>query len=97
MSKFDAEEQEILEAYHGGRLEKVALSAEEIESYRAAARAVSRKEKRVNIRISARDLEDLQIKAIEEGLPYQTLMASVLHKYTTGQLVLRSWGQGDAR
>lgn len=48
---------------------------------------MGRKEKRVNIRISARDLEDLQVKAKEEGMPYQTLMASVLHKYAAGKLV----------
>ena len=40
----------------------------------------------VDIRLSARDLEDLKVKALEEGMPYQTLMASVLHRYATGQL-----------
>lgn len=90
MADLDREEREILQAYQEDRLERVALTAEEIATYRAAARAVSRKEKRVNIRLSARDLEDLQIRAMEEGLPYQTLMASVLHKYATGQLVAKS-------
>ncbi len=90
MADLDQEELEILEAYQSDRLERVALSAEEIATYRAAARAISRKEKRVNIRISARDLEDLQVKAMEEGLPYQTLMASVLHRYATGRLVAKS-------
>lgn len=87
MIELDQEEREILEAYRQGRLERFSLSKEEIEKYRKAARAVSRKDKRINIRISARDLEDLQIKAMEEGTPYQTLIASVLHKYVTGQLV----------
>jgi len=87
MIELDAEEQEILEAYQRDQLESVALSAREIEGYREAARAVSRKDKRVNIRMSARDLEDLQIKAIEAGMPYQTLMASVLHKFAAGRLV----------
>ncbi len=90
MPDLDQEEMEILKAYHGGQLERVALSAEEIAGYRAAARAASQKSKRVNIRISARDLEDLQVRAMQEGLPYQTLMASVLHRYVTGQLVARS-------
>lgn len=90
MADLNEEEFEILQAFQDDRLERVALTAEEIAAYRAAAAATSRKEKRVNIRISARDLEDLQIKAMEEGLPYQTLMASVLHKYVTGRLVTKS-------
>ena len=45
------------------------------------------KDKRVNIRISSRDLDDIQAKAAEEAIPYQTLMSSVLHKYVTGRLV----------
>jgi hypothetical protein len=45
------------------------------------------KDKRVNIRISSRDLDDIQAKAAEEAVPYQTLMSSVLHKYVTGRLV----------
>lgn len=87
MVDLDQEEREILKAYQEGRLERIALSAEEVEGYREAARAAARKDKRVNIRLSVRDLEDLQIKAREEGLPYQTLVASVLHKYVTGELV----------
>jgi predicted DNA binding CopG/RHH family protein len=43
-----------------------------------------RKDKRINIRISSRDLEALQRRAIEEGLPYQSLVPSVLHKYVSG-------------
>lgn len=89
MSELDREEREILEAYREGKLEPVVLSAEEIERYRNAARAVSRKDKRVNIRMSSVDLRDLQIRAMQEGVPYQTLMSSVLHKFVTGKLVER--------
>jgi predicted DNA binding CopG/RHH family protein len=89
MSKLDREEREILAAYRQGKLERVALSAEEIERYREAARAVSRKDKRVNIRMSSVDLRELQIRAMKEGIPYQTLMASVLHKYVAGKLIER--------
>lgn len=53
---------------------------------RAAARATAIKDKRVNIRLSAGDLQDIQVKALEEGMPYQTLIASVLHKYVSGRL-----------
>ena len=54
------------------------------------AAASLRKDKRVNIRISEHDLLALQRKALEEGIPYQTLIASILHKYLTGALVPRS-------
>ena len=87
MAELDREEREILDAYHAGRLERIALTREEIEDYREAARAVSRKTKRINIRLSARDLEDLQVKAAEEGMPYQTLISSVLHKFASGRLI----------
>lgn len=87
MTELESEEREILEAYSQDRLERVPLTRDEIERYREAARAVGRKDRRINIRLSSRDVEDLQVKAMEEGLPYQTLIASVLHKYVSGQLV----------
>jgi len=55
--------------------------------YREAARAMLRKDKRVNIRISERDLVRLQKTAMQEGLPYQTLISSILHKFINGRLV----------
>ncbi len=60
---------------------------EKLERHRVYARSTMSKEKPVNIRLSAKDLEDLKIRAMEEGIPYQTLMGSVLHKYVTGRLV----------
>ncbi len=89
MNELDNDEREILEAYQTGLLEPVALSREEIERYRAAARAVSLKDKRVNIRVAAPDLELLKVRAMQEGLPYQSLIASILHRFVTGQLVTR--------
>lgn len=89
MSPLNREEQEVLDAYTQGRLEKVALTKEDIERYREAATAVTRKDQRVNIRMSSQDLEDLKIKAMEEGVPYQTLMSSVLHRFVTGRLVAK--------
>ena len=50
-------------------------------------RATLTKNRRVNIRVSTQDVSDIQARAVEEGIPYQTLMASVLHKFATGQLV----------
>ena len=80
------EERDILESYENDEWISVATKPE-IEKFRAAAKATFKKNKRVNIRISEMDLELLQERAMIEGLPYQTLMSSVLHKYITGRLI----------
>lgn len=85
MSKLDAYEREVLEAYESGKLKPVASKAE-LQRLRAAARATGTKDKRVNIRLSTADLLDIQAKALAEGMPYQTLIASILHKYVSGRL-----------
>lgn len=85
MSRLDPGEAELLAAYEGGKLSTVGTKAE-LARLRAAARATAIKDKRVNIRLSAGDLHDIQVRALEEGMPYQTLIASVLHKYVTGRL-----------
>jgi predicted DNA binding CopG/RHH family protein len=85
MPKIDADEQSLLGAYEQGKLRSIATKAE-LAKLRAAARATAIKDRRVNIRLSSGDLSDIQVKALEEGVPYQTLIASVLHKYVTGRL-----------
>jgi len=85
MSKLDPYELDVLQAYESGKLKSTATKAE-LQKMRAAARATAIKDKRVNIRLSAVDLMDIQAKALEEGMPYQTLISSVLHKYVTGKL-----------
>jgi predicted DNA binding CopG/RHH family protein len=85
MSKVDAYELEVLTAYEKGKLKSVATKAE-LAKLKAAARATAIKDRRVNIRLTSSDLSDIQVKALEEGVPYQTLIASVLHKYITGRL-----------
>ena len=85
MAKLDAYEREVLDAYEKGKLKSVATKSE-LESLKAAARATAIKDRRVNIRLSSIDLGDIQVKALQEGVPYQTLIASVLHKYVTGRL-----------
>jgi predicted DNA binding CopG/RHH family protein len=84
---FDEEELAILQALEAGSLKPVTDSAQRTESHRAAAVATFKKDQRLNIRISSRDLKNLQARALEEGIPYQTLAASLLHKYVSGQLV----------
>jgi predicted DNA binding CopG/RHH family protein len=77
MSKVDEYELEVLEAYEKGHLKSIATKTE-LAKLRAAARAIATKDRRVNIRLSAGDVRDIQVKALEEGVPYQTLIASVL-------------------
>ena len=85
MPKIDAYEREVLGAFEKGKLKSVATKAE-LAKFKAAARATAIKDRRVNIRLSSGDLSDIQVKALKEGVPYQTLIASVLHKYVTGRL-----------
>ena len=88
MSKIDAHEQQVIKAYEKGILKSVATKAE-LAKFKAAARVTAVKDRRVNIRLSSGDLSDIQVKALKEGVPYQTLIASVLHKYVTGRLAER--------
>jgi predicted DNA binding CopG/RHH family protein len=85
MSRVDAYEREVLRAFENGKLKSVATKGE-LEKFKAAARATAIKDRRVNIRLSSPDLSDIQVKAMQEGVPYQTLIASVLHKFVTGRL-----------
>jgi len=79
------EEKELLDSYEND--EWVSINeTEDMTKYKTIAKNTFKKNKRVNIRISEVDLELLQEKALIEGLPYQTLMSSVLHKYVTGRL-----------
>ena len=84
MSKIDAYELAVLADFEKGKFKSVATKGD-LEKIKAAARATALKDRRVNIRLSSIDLSDIQTKALEEGIPYQTLIASVLHKYVTGQ------------
>ena len=86
MSEFDPEETEILQAFENGKLERVQDADELLKQHQEYARATFRKDARINIRLSARDLRGLQKRALAEGIPYQTLIASILHKYVEGRL-----------
>ena len=85
--KLDPEEQDILDSFERGEWKPVANRSREIARHVRIVKNTLAKDKRVNIRISSKDLEQLQVIAVEDGLPYQTLMASVLHRYVSGRLV----------
>jgi len=86
MKKLDRYEQGILSAYVKGALVSARPTKAQLDSFRESARATFTKKRRVNIRLSTADLMDIQARAHEEGVPYQTLIASVLHKYVSGRL-----------
>ncbi len=87
MPKLDQEEREILEAFERGELKSIPQKTAELKRHRAYAAATFKKDKRINIRLGQRDLEALQKRALAEGMPYQTLIASVLHKFADGRLI----------
>lgn len=87
MSKLDTEEKEILEAFDAGKLKQNKDAKKQIKQHSAVAEATFKKDARINIRLSSRDLRSLQARALKEGIPYQTLVSSVLHKFIDGQLV----------
>jgi len=97
-------EKQISEDYEKGRFRSVDPSKAELKHFREAARATFVKNRRVNIRLSSSDLIDIQTRAAEEGVPYQTLIASVLHKFVAGRftekasrLITRSSGRSKRR
>ena len=86
MKKLDAYEKGLLTAYEKGELQSTSPSKADRTKFKAAATATFIKDRRINIRLSSPDLMDIQARALEEGIPYQTFIASVLHKYVSGRL-----------
>ena len=85
--KLQQDELELLASYEDEEWKSAKKVKEQKEQYRAYARATLRKDKRVNIRISEKDLLALQKRAVHQGIPYQTLISSVLHKYVNGGFI----------
>jgi predicted DNA binding CopG/RHH family protein len=82
----DKEESEILDAIEEGKWELVKPKKAELGHYAEIARNTFRKDQRMNIRISKADMDRIKTRAAEEGLPYQTLVASIIHKFASGNL-----------
>ena len=86
MNKFENEEQEILDAFNADELLRVPDAEDLKVRHQQYADAMFKKDARINIRLSSKDLRGLQKKALSEGIPYQTLVASIIHKYVEGRL-----------
>lgn len=89
--RFDDYEKELLESEDEFLSTAKEPGKREMQKLREAAKATLNKDKRINIRISSRDLGSLQRRAVRYGMPYQTLIASVLHRYITGDLAEKSF------
>ena len=97
MGKLDSEEKEIVDAFDSGKLKRVKNRKKEIDRHKQVAEATFRKDSRINIRISSKDLRALQKRALAEGIPYQTFVASILHKFIEGQLSEHAANNGSQR
>ena len=87
MGKYTEYEKDILESFESEEWQSSLDLEKEKKKYSQIARNTILKNKRINIRISERDLTKLKSRSVEEGLPYQTLISSILHKYISGKLV----------
>ena len=83
----DNEEKEILNDYEEDKFVEISGMDTEIKKHVEYAKETFLKNRRINIRISQRNLESIQRKALEEGIPYQTLISSLIHRYVSGKLV----------
>lgn len=85
-ANLNKEEKELLKSYENGEWEQVTDHENRVEEFAKIASNSLKKDKRINIRISSRDLSEIRRKAVNEGIPYQTLISSILHKYINGSL-----------
>ena len=83
----DNEERDIVDSYEQDEWVSV-LTEEKKQHYREVAKNSMRKNRRINIRLTEKDYHDIQVKALQDGLPYQTLIAMLIHKYNQGKLTL---------
>ena len=85
--QFEKEELQILQDFERGEFQSIRNFQSEKQELEKAASSTLQKDKRINIRISSRDLERIQMRAAREGIPYQTYISSSLHKLVAGRLV----------
>ena len=93
--KFDNEEKKILDAYGKGYIKATKPSEEELKEIKKIAETTFRKNKRITIRLYEHDYKGIQKKAMEKGIPYQTLISGMIHQYIEGDLVEKKTGWVD--
>ena len=82
----DQEEKELMESIEHDEWQQVENFDQEKKKAEAAARNTLKKDKRINLRLTQKDYNQIQIRAVEEGIPYQTLISSIVHRYLNGSL-----------
>ena len=88
--KYDKEEKAIVDAYEKGQMALSAPTKKEVEAIKATARKTLVKDKRITIRLYDHDYQGIQKKAIEMGIPYQTLISGIIHRYIEGELISKT-------
>jgi predicted DNA binding CopG/RHH family protein len=88
--KYDNEEKGILDALEKGKIKLSSPSKKEIESIKAAANSTLKKDKRITIRLYDHDFIGIQKKAMEMGIPYQTLISGIIHRYIEGDIKIKT-------
>lgn len=88
--RYDKEEKSIIDAYKKGRMTLSNPSKKEIEAIKATARNTFIKDKRITIRLYDHDYKGIQKKALELGIPYQTLISGIIHRYIEGDLISKT-------
>jgi len=88
--KYDEEEKEVIDAYEGGKMKLSTPSKKELEKIKATAKNTFKKDRRITIRLYDHDYKGIQKKALEMGLPYQTLISGIIHRYIEGELISKN-------
>ncbi|HMK57228.1 MAG TPA: hypothetical protein VK448_11370 [Dissulfurispiraceae bacterium] len=88
--KYNKEEKAIIDAFEKGRMILATPSKKEIETIKATARKTIIKDKRITIRLYDHDYKGIQKKALEMGIPYQTLISGIIHRYIEGDLISKT-------
>ena len=90
--KYDKEEQSILDAYEKGKIKARSPSKKEMYDVKTIAKTTFRKNRRITIRLYDHDYQGIEKRAMEKGVPYQTLISGMIHQYIEGDLVEKKTG-----
>ncbi len=88
--KYDKEEKELLDAYESGKIKLSTPSKKEIDAIKATAVNTFKKDRRITIRLYDHDFKGIQKKAMKMGIPYQTLISGIIHRYVEGDLTSKA-------
>ncbi|MEA3359966.1 MAG: hypothetical protein U9R17_11265 [Thermodesulfobacteriota bacterium] len=88
--KYDEEEKNIIDAYESGKMKLSTPSKNELENIKAIAKNTFKKDKKITIRLYGHDYKGIQKKALEMGIPYQTLISGLIHRYIEGELISKN-------